>query len=102
LALIVKFSFVYILTNKYNRVLDTGVTNNIIRRVLEHRSGKDRSFTKKYNVTKLVCYEIYGESFLAIQREKQIKAGSRSKKIALINKLNPGWNDLFAQLCDDE
>ncbi len=97
-----KFSFVYILTNKYNRVLYTGVTNNLIRRVLEHRSGKYRSYTKKYNVTKLVYYEIYGDINLAIKREKQIKAGSRSKKISLIEKLNPEWNDLFTQLCDDD
>lgn len=97
-----RFSFVYILTNKTNRVIYTGVTNDLIRRVSEHRSGSYRSFTKKYNVTKLVYYEIYGDIKLAIQREKQIKAGSRSKKISLIEKLNPEWNDLFTHLCEDD
>jgi putative endonuclease len=87
--------FVYILTNKYNTVLYTGVTNNLNRRVIEHRSTTGSRFTAKYNVEKLV----YFESFLyvndAITREKQIKSGSRQKKIDLIEKINKNWDDLF-------
>jgi len=86
---------VYIMTNAHNTVLYTGVTNDLQRRVLEHKSGKGRSFTKKYNVTKLVYYECGDDVKSAIFREKQIKAGSRQKKIDLINSLNPEWKDLF-------
>ena len=97
-----KYSFVYILSNTSNRVLYTGVTNNIYRRILEHKSSKYSSFTYKYRVTKLVYYEVFGDITLAIQREKQIKAGSRRRKIELIEKVNPGWKDLFAQMCDND
>jgi putative endonuclease len=87
--------FVYILTNKYNTVLYTGVTNNLTKRVIEHKSKTGSRFTSKYNVEKLV----YFESFLyvndAITREKQIKSGSRQKKIDLIEKINKNWDDLF-------
>ncbi len=86
--------FIYILTNKNNSVLYTGVTNDLTRRTWEHKSKLIKGFTQKYNVDKLVYYEVF-EDLTAIQREKQIKAGSRKKKIELINKLNPEWNDLF-------
>jgi putative endonuclease len=87
--------YVYIMTNIHNTVLYTGVTNNLQRRVLEHKSGKGSTFTARYQVTKLVYFEMGGEINGAIFREKQIKAGSRQKKIDLINRLNPEWKDLF-------
>jgi putative endonuclease len=86
--------FVYIMTNARNTVLYTGVTNNLIRRVLEHKNKTGSSFTRKYNATKLVYFEAGNEIDQAIFREKQIKSGSRQKKIDLINSLNPEWKDL--------
>ncbi len=86
---------VYIMTNKHHTVLYTGVTNDLQRRVLEHREGKGGVFTKKYNVHKLVYFENGEDVRAAIFREKQIKAGSRQKKINLINSINPEWKDLF-------
>ena len=86
---------VYILTNEHHTVLYTGVTNNLIRRILEHKNKEGSAFTKKYNVDKLVCYECGPDVSQAIFREKQIKAGSRQKKIDLINPFNPEWKDLF-------
>ena len=83
------------MTNVKNTVLYTGITNNLQRRVIEHRSGKGSRFVDKYNVTKLVYFECGNDINVAISREKQIKAGSRKKKIDLINSLNPEWNDLF-------
>ncbi len=88
---------VYIMTNAHNTVLYTGVTNNLQRRVLEHRAGKS-GFTKRYNVTKLVYYECGEDVNAAIAREKQIKGGSRQKKLNLVNGLNPEWNDLYEEL----
>ena len=90
--------YVYIMTNKGNRVLYTGVTNNLIRRVYEHREKLIKGFTKRYNVNKLVYYEICRDVKNAILREKQIKGGSRAKKIELVNKMNPDWRDLFHSL----
>jgi len=89
--------YVYILTNKHNTVLYTGVTNDLQRRVLEHRAGKGSKFTHKYNITKLVYFEATDDVNAAIAREKQIKAGSRQKKIDLINSINSEWNDLFEE-----
>ena len=86
------------MTNKYNTVLYTGVTNDLQRRILEHKSGKGSAFTSKYNIKKLVYFEVTNDINAAIAREKQIKAGSRQKKIDLINSLNPEWNDLFEEL----
>jgi putative endonuclease len=82
------------MTNAHNTVLYTGVTNELQRRVMEHKEGKG-GFTKKYNVTKLVYFECGNDVRAAIAREKQIKAGSRQKKNDLINSINPEWNDLF-------
>ena len=87
--------FIYIMSNAHNTVLYTGVTNNLYRRVIEHRSGNGGAFTKKYNVTKLVYFESGTDVRAAIAREKQIKGGSRQKKIDLINSMNPKWNDLL-------
>ena len=89
---------VYIMTNTHNRVLYTGVTNNLKRRVYEHKSGLGGSFTKRYNAVKLVYYE-YGSSVnSALLREKQIKGGSRQKKVDLINSMNPTWKDLYDEI----
>lgn len=90
--------YIYIATNKGNTVLYTGVTNNLIKRIYEHKSKLMDGFTKRYNVNKLVYYEIFDKIENAILREKQIKAGPRSKKIALIDKMNPDWNDLYDNL----
>lgn len=87
--------YVYILTNKWNSVLYIGVTNDLGRRVYEHREKKVESFTIKYNVTKLVYYEVFPDALSAITREKQIKTGSRQKKIDMINDFNPLWEDLY-------
>ena len=86
---------VYILTNRYNTVLYTGVTNDLNRRVREHRNKTGSRFTSKYNVQKLVHYECFRYITNAIAREKQIKAGSRQKKIDLIEMKNRSWKDLF-------
>lgn len=84
--------------NSRNTVLYTGVSNNLVRRVYEHRQSLGSSFTKKYNVHKLVYYEVSDNIHSAIAREKQIKGGSRRKKIELTNSLNPHWNDLFEDI----
>ncbi|MBV5330537.1 MAG: GIY-YIG nuclease family protein [Chlorobium sp.] len=94
----IKQGFVYILTNTYNKVLYTGVTSDLKRRIYEHRNKLANGFTKKYNCTKLVYYEITEEIETAIEREKQIKAGSREKKLALIKGFNPAWTDLYEML----
>jgi len=86
--------FVYIMTNEGNRVLYTGVTNDLPRRVYEHKNKLVKGFTKKYNVIKLVFYEVCDDIESAILREKQIKGWLRLKKIALIESMNPEWRDL--------
>jgi putative endonuclease len=86
---------VYIMTNLRNTVLYTGVTSNIIKRVSEHKQKVVEGFTSKYNVIKLVYYEDFATMPEAIAREKQIKGGSRQKKINLINGMNPEWEDLY-------
>ena len=89
---------VYILTNKNHTVLYTGVTNDLFRRTTEHKKKTSKGFTKKYNANKLVYYEATDDIYAAIVWEKKIKAGSRQKKIDLINRFNPEWNDLFDNL----
>ena len=89
---------VYIMTNAHHTVLYTGVTNNSGRRVYEHKNGLGSAFVKKYNVHKLVYYEIGNDAHATIAREKQIKVGSRKKKIELINRLNPKWKDLYEEI----
>ncbi len=91
-------AYVYILTNKGNRVLYTGVTNDLVRRVYEHREKLNEGFTKRYNVGKLVYYESFTDIRTAIAREKQIKAGSRRKKLELVNRFNPDWRDLYQDI----
>lgn len=85
---------VYIMTNKGHKVLYTGVTSNLFRRVAEHKDKIVPGFTSSYNVTKLVRYEEFNTMEEAIAREKQIKGGSRQKKLNLINSKNPEWKDL--------
>jgi putative endonuclease len=86
--------FVYIMCNQDHTVLYTGVTNDLQRRFLEHRSGKGGKFSNKYKIYELVYYESGDDITVAIAREKQIKGGSRKKKIDLINSINPDWDDL--------
>ena len=90
--------YVYLMTNKLDTVIYTGVTADLLRRVYEHREGLVDGFTKKYNVKKLVYYEIADDIESAIAREKQIKNGSRKKKIALIKSMNPTFKDLYTEL----
>jgi len=90
--------YVYIMTNSRNTVLYVGVTNDLIRRVYEHKEKLANGFTGKYNVVKLVYYEILEDIQNAILREKQIKAGSRQKKVQLVNSMNREWHDLYGEL----
>ncbi|MGB2768181.1 MAG: GIY-YIG nuclease family protein [Candidatus Zixiibacteriota bacterium] len=85
--------YVYIMTNK-SRTLYTGVTSNLMRRVYEHKNKLINGFTKKYNIDRLVYYEVTSAVTSAIAREKQIKGWLRRKKIALIESVNPQWKDL--------
>ena len=90
--------YIYIMTNKNNTTLYTGVTNDLQRRAIEHRTGKGGTFTKRYNINKLVYFEAGDKIHEALEREKQIKAGSRQDKLDLINGFNPGWNDLYEEM----
>lgn len=90
--------FVYILSNIHNTVIYTGVTNDLVRRVFEHKNDSIECFTKKYRVHKLVFYEICEEARTAIEREKQIKSWSRKRKNALISTMNPKWEELYDKL----
>jgi putative endonuclease len=89
---------VYIMTNIRKNVLYVGVTNNLRKRIYEHKEKLIDGFTKKYNVNTLVYYEVTDNVNSAIQREKQIKGGSRNKKIQLIESVNPLWNDLYYEI----
>ncbi|MGE4348491.1 MAG: GIY-YIG nuclease family protein [Candidatus Berkiella sp.] len=89
---------VYIVTNKANGTLYTGVTSNLIKRIYEHKQGAVPGFTQKYGCKLLVYYEQTESMIAAIEREKQIKGGSRHKKIALIISMNPDWKDLYDTL----
>jgi putative endonuclease len=90
--------YVYIMANPRKTVLYTGVTNDLVRRVWQHRSGKFGGFAARYHCFKLVLYEIFLDSYNAIAREKQIKAGSRRRKVQLVERVNPEWRDLFEEL----
>jgi putative endonuclease len=89
---------VYIMANKRNGTLYTGVTSNLPGRAFQHRAGLVKGFTAKYGCKLLVWYELHDSIYEAITREKQIKAGSRAKKLALIEALNPNWKDLYEEL----
>ena len=87
---------VYIITNQHHTVLYTGVTSNLIARIIQHKEKKyPKSFTARYNCNKLVYFEPFHSIVEAIAREKQIKAGSRIKKVKLVESINPEWQDLF-------
>ena len=89
---------VYVVANPRRTVLYTGVTNNLLRRVWEHRNGQGGKFTAKYHCSCLVFYEVFRDSYNAICREKQLKAASRRSKIKLIESANPEWRDLYGDL----
>ena len=89
---------VYIMTNKNNTVLYTGVTSDLKGRVYQHKEKFVSGFTKRYNITKLVYYEVCDDPYSAITREKQLKAGPRKKKEDLINGMNPEWRDLYEDI----
>lgn len=87
--------YIYIMTNKINKVVYTGVTNDLQRRVDEHKRGETEGFTKRYNVHKLVYAEKFDKIKEAIMREKQIKSWSRKRKNELIEKVNPEWSEIL-------
>lgn len=89
-----KRGYVYMMTNKNNNVLYTGVTSNLSKRIWQHKEKAVKGFTSKYNIDKLVYYEACENMMGAIEREKQIKGGSRAKKEKLIKMINPFWKDL--------
>jgi len=91
---------VYIMTNSTNTVLYTGMSGNFPGRILQHKEKLVSGFAKKYDCTKLVYFEICEDSEQAAQREHQIKAGSRKKKILLIGSINPEWLDLYDKTCE--
>ena len=96
-----KFGYVYILASKRNGTLYTGVTSDLINRILEHKNNTIEGFTKKYNVHTLVYFETTDDIRTAIEREKQIKNWQRKWKIDLIQKENPEWKDLFQDLIEE-
>jgi putative endonuclease len=87
--------YVYLLTNRRHTVIYTGVTNDLARRLFQHREGEGGRFTRKYQIHKLVYFEVFADSYNAISREKQIKAGSRARKERLISASNPDWRELL-------
>jgi len=91
--------YVYMLSNKTDSTIYVGVTNNLIRRIYEHKNKLIDGFTKRYNVDKLVYFEVFDSIEEAIKQEKQLKAGSRQKKMDLVNKNNIHWNDLYEDIC---
>jgi putative endonuclease len=86
------------MASKKNGTLYIGVTNNLVRRVYEHKEGLIEGFTKKYNVKNLVYYEVYNDTYESIKREKAMKKWLRNWKIDLIEKTNPDWKDLYAEI----
>jgi putative endonuclease len=89
--------YVYIITNYTNSTIYTGITNNLIRRIKEHKDKINPSFSSRYNLYKLVYFEVFDKPLTAINREKQIKKYSRMKKDNLIKTMNPDWNDLLEE-----
>jgi putative endonuclease len=90
---------VYIMTDEQHSRLYTGRTSNLKRRVAQHRSGNGGVFTRRYNLIKLVYYEEVDDDGLARLREKQIKRGGKKQRLSLIEQMNPGWVDLYEQIC---
>ena len=93
-----KNGYLYILSNKPNGTLYVGVTSDLIKRIYEHKNEITPGFSTRYNVKNLVYYEIFDFIEDAIAREKQLKAGSRAKKIMLIESMNPNWKDLYEEI----
>jgi putative endonuclease len=87
--------YIYILTNHSHSVLYVGITSDLKRRVYEHKNGSGGVFPRKYRVNQLVYYEVFEDVYEAIKREKQLKAGSRDRKLRLIDGMNPEWADLY-------
>ena len=92
-----KSFYIYILSS-FKKVLYIGVTSNLSKRIWEHRQGVVPGFTKKYNIKRLVYYELFEDPITAISREKQLKKWSRGKKLKLIESLNPEWKDLYEEI----
>ena len=90
--------YIYLISNKNNTTIYTGITSDIKRRIWEHKNNITKGFSSKYNLHKLLYYEIYNDPENAIIREKQIKSGRREKKIKLIESMNPKWVDLYDNL----
>jgi putative endonuclease len=90
---------VYIVANRRNGTIYVGVTSNLMQRIWQHREGAVDGFTKRYGCKLLVWFELHSTMEHAITREKQLKAGSRRKKLALIEAANPQWRDLYAEIC---
>ena len=93
-----KVPCVYIMSNKSNSVLYMGVTSDPVKRIYEHKEHVVDGFSTRYNVDKLVCYEVFEDMFAAIDREKQIKGWSRKKKMDLVQRSNPEWKDLYEEI----
>ena len=92
-------AFVYILASKKNETLYVGVTNDLVRRVWEHKEGVADGFTKRHKIKQLVYFEQFDQIEAAITREKQLKSWKRLWRIRLIEKANPNWNDLYDEIC---
>lgn len=93
-----RFSFVYLMTNRRNGVLYVGVTSDLVRRVSEHRTGALPGFTKRYGLKTLVWFEVHEDITTAIEREKELKHGTRARKVRLIQDANPDWRDLWNEI----
>ena len=93
-----KIAYVYIISNSYNSVLYIGVTSNLVKRIYEHKNKLVDGFSKKYNLNKLVYYEIIDDINTAIEREKYLKGKTRKYKLELINNTNPKWEDLYEKI----
>ena len=95
-----EYSYVYLMTNVWNKVLYVGVTSNLVKRLFEHKQKLITGFTERYKITKLVYYEQFDSIITAIEREKQIKGWLRQKKVDLIEADNPQWRDLADTILD--
>lgn len=92
------YYYVYILTNSNHHVLYTGITNNLIRRIYEHKHHVVDGFTKRYHVDQLIYFEQTTDVYAAIAREKQVKGWTRAKKVKLVTDQNPSWKDLYSEI----
>jgi putative endonuclease len=91
--------YVYILASRKDGAIYLGVTNDLVRRIYEHRSKAVRGFTSRYDITRLVWFEVYDDPISAISREKELKKWRRTWKVQLIEAKNPQWNDLYEEIC---